>query len=330
MNEPRGQIECPICGSGEPHRHEPLEVEIERFCRPAFEKWAEKRIAILGRAGVGRIGVPSPIEWEKRELGIYIYHQVEVAWQAFQEAWLGSDATTRTSTYAAPQSAGVSENDSERNSTCIEGFEQNDSVPRSLALEANALLNRHLEMFGTIPGAQAEQELKQLLYDNKGDIIDLLLKVETAPPPITRDQIIPHDVIGIKITDEGMMFQTMNGGLRKPTDAECNGMRADAETRRNDSGECQPPAVFADPIPSPVSEAEVIERWQPIETAPKDGVGFLSTTASGWQTVVCWNKHRSDWCIVAGNYPPYPSSETMTHWMPLPAPPRALSTPIGK
>lgn len=40
-----------------------------------------------------------------------------------------------------------------------------------------------------------------------------------------RNQVIPHDVVGVKMTEDGMMFQTRNGGLRKPTDDERAGMR---------------------------------------------------------------------------------------------------------
>jgi len=73
----------------------------------------------------------------------------------------------------------------------------------SLALKAAELLDRHLEMFGTIPGIQAEQELKQLFYDNKGEIIDLLkANAETrtcssagsTPPAVFSDPPSPNPI----------------------------------------------------------------------------------------------------------------------------------------
>ena len=66
--------------------------------------------------------------------------------------------------------------------------------------------------------------------------------------------------------------------------------------------------------------------WLPIETAPKQGQGFLAASG-GWITVCCWNKYRDDWCCSAPGYPPYPSDETPTHWMPLPDAPNAAVKP---
>jgi hypothetical protein len=34
----KGSAACPLCGRDTPHSHEPREVEVERYCRPAFEK----------------------------------------------------------------------------------------------------------------------------------------------------------------------------------------------------------------------------------------------------------------------------------------------------
>ena len=102
------------------------------------------------------------------------------------------------------------------------------------------------------------------------------------------------------------------------------GQPLNAETRRNDSGECPPSAVFVDPIPSPVSEAEVIERWQPIETAPKDGSGVRFLIAGTWlgKHMVRETQGYTQSTLWRNIAP--------THWMPLPAPPSALSTPIGR
>ncbi len=75
-------------------------------------------------------------------------------------------------------------------------------------------------------------------------------------------------------------------------------------------------------ILAPAAPQEV--QWQPIETAPRDGTGFLACVGK-WQTVCCWNKHRNNWCAVAPGYPNYESGEYPTHWRPLPDP--ALSRP---
>lgn len=59
------------------------------------------------------------------------------------------------------------------------------------------------------------------------------------------------------------------------------------------------------------------ERWQPIETAPKDATWFLATgtTWNGDCAVVGW--HFGGW---RENPDPNDGTMTATHWMPLPAP----------
>lgn len=73
------------------------------------------------------------------------------------------------------------------------------------------------------------------------------------------------------------------------------------------------------------ADADVVERWQPIETAPKDGTKIIATGQYGVR-VVWWgagafnrkiNAYDRDWtdCVTYGF--------KLTHWRPLPAPPTA-------
>lgn len=78
-------------------------------------------------------------------------------------------------------------------------------------------------------------------------------------------------------------------------------------------------------------------EWQPIETAPKDGTQFLALVSNGWYDLA---RFRGDldwqfqwWTSSSGqSYPvveTHPKNTdwkesytlTLTHWMPLPAPP---------
>jgi hypothetical protein len=59
--------------------------------------------------------------------------------------------------------------------------------------------------------------------------------------------------------------------------------------------------------------------WQPIETAPKDGTRILGFR-SGWAEaigVAFWRCDWEEWRSVPGDY-----SWNLTHWMPLPEPPK--------
>lgn len=62
------------------------------------------------------------------------------------------------------------------------------------------------------------------------------------------------------------------------------------------------------------------DQWQPIETAPKDGSGFLAFINMDWIEGMFWN--GEDWSYLSdadvtpfGRYKP-------THWQPLPAAPK--------
>jgi hypothetical protein len=97
MSETRGQIACPICNNDKPHWHDPHEVELERYCRPAFERWAKNLIRHIGQGSVVSIMVHYGMvpAWDRRDSHHYAEHEVEVAWQAFQKAWFASDAVAR-------------------------------------------------------------------------------------------------------------------------------------------------------------------------------------------------------------------------------------------
>lgn len=73
-------------------------------------------------------------------------------------------------------------------------------------------------------------------------------------------------------------------------------------------------------------------QWQPIETAPKDGMRILVRTVGGRITIVRW--HRRQWTIYADydnrslqwlrgpkDWLVLGKAACPTHWMPLPASP---------
>lgn len=64
-------------------------------------------------------------------------------------------------------------------------------------------------------------------------------------------------------------------------------------------------------------------KWQPIETAPKDGSEVLIYGDLGGRVKVCW-WNGAHWQWEYDNDVTYGQaiqSEYATHWMPLPAPP---------
>jgi hypothetical protein len=79
-----------------------------------------------------------------------------------------------------------------------------------------------------------------------------------------------------------------------------------------------------------------VSEWQPIETAPKDGTGFIGRRVRG-DVVTCWWQTEFEAFIsscrvmeLAAGYSfedgkseklHSPVIERVTHWMPLPAPP---------
>jgi DNA-binding XRE family transcriptional regulator len=67
-------------------------------------------------------------------------------------------------------------------------------------------------------------------------------------------------------------------------------------------------------------EAWPAEKWQPIETAPKDGeavlLGHSNASFSGW-----WDQRSGGWVDGCTDAFDELSHYEPTHWMPLPAPP---------
>ena len=74
-----------------------------------------------------------------------------------------------------------------------------------------------------------------------------------------------------------------------------------------------------------------MDKWQPIETAPKDGTSILIVTLQGYMTTVRWEGESccGGWALIVDgttqNCEADCSSDlpkTPTHWMPLPEPPQ--------
>jgi hypothetical protein len=66
--------------------------------------------------------------------------------------------------------------------------------------------------------------------------------------------------------------------------------------------------------------------WQPIETAPKDGRRFVVLIPQSWRRsdyrpcVAYWERYMKPPRLI---FDDWSTSPQPTHWMPLPAPPRA-------
>ena len=67
-----------------------------------------------------------------------------------------------------------------------------------------------------------------------------------------------------------------------------------------------------------------MSKWQPIETAPKDGTRFLAyEPRHEYRYYECWwEDDFRDW---SGWQDDFDSEPKPTHWMPLPEPPEAES-----
>ena len=62
-----------------------------------------------------------------------------------------------------------------------------------------------------------------------------------------------------------------------------------------------------------------MNKWQPIETAPKDGTHILVCVEKKYVYLVWWFDNPRGWCWDLTNTPMVGSP---SHWMPLPEPPK--------
>ncbi len=72
-----------------------------------------------------------------------------------------------------------------------------------------------------------------------------------------------------------------------------------------------------------------MSEWQPIETFPRDGNGYLVCDARTLDSheVVFWDdEEKTGWCLHTSDGPSYHPA-TFTHWMPLPDMPGDQTTP---
>jgi hypothetical protein len=75
---------------------------------------------------------------------------------------------------------------------------------------------------------------------------------------------------------------------------------------------------FATQIESQIRPQSAVQGWQPIETAPKDGIPIIL----GWPKMALggyWAEWRGTWTTAHGEYV---GENEPTHWMPLPDAPQ--------
>lgn len=70
-----------------------------------------------------------------------------------------------------------------------------------------------------------------------------------------------------------------------------------------------------------------VTAWQPMSTAPRDGTRVLvwSATERAYHVLSFDNSPPPGWMSQAGDYVVFEDQESLSHWMPLPAPPRGGS-----
>lgn len=63
--------------------------------------------------------------------------------------------------------------------------------------------------------------------------------------------------------------------------------------------------------------------WQPIETAPKDGTRIAIKFLSGYEQEANWQTtYGGEWHVKSFKHLPWADQHEITHWMPLPEPPK--------
>ena len=83
--------------------------------------------------------------------------------------------------------------------------------------------------------------------------------------------------------------------------------------------------VLCDRILAALAEAGHLREWQPIETAPRDGMPILGARLDcNDQYVMYWMEEdetapKYRWAIIDGGVM---HKDALTHWMPLPDPPK--------
>jgi hypothetical protein len=74
-------------------------------------------------------------------------------------------------------------------------------------------------------------------------------------------------------------------------------------------------------------------KWQPIETAPKDGTPVLIHLNGGMTRIACWKERGAfgaGWRDPIGHAEHAAILGEPSHWMPLPDPPRSQRAPSRK
>lgn len=125
---------------------------------------------------------------------------------------------------------------------------------------------------------------------------------DALKPFLTALEVNDSDTLSSMDSDETVLF-TMTGSWSHPAPVTLGDLRKLA-------GAARAQAAQGD---------EVNARWQPIETAPRDGLPFLGCTDAGLVQIIKRNKHLWIWIDMDGRE----SYRSMTLWMPLPAPPAA-------
>ncbi len=89
-----GTYTCDICGLDTPHSHKERDVWIERYGRPAFERWFREQPQHSYYREILRMGYRNPTGEQgmfQRQQGLggrYAIEIVETHWEAWATAWL--------------------------------------------------------------------------------------------------------------------------------------------------------------------------------------------------------------------------------------------------
>jgi len=95
------------------------------------------------------------------------------------------------------------------------------------------------------------------------------------------------------------------------------GLMGDASTRKDEGCSERVRSADSESKKSPTYTHEQVMKWQPIETAPKDGTEILIYWNSRNITVGFWARKQNEWWPLGRCTPLY----GVTHWMPLPLAP---------